>query len=253
MFRPFTRGSGWVVSLLLMLAASASAQDLRIESKVFLPDGGAPHENLTQLHQGVVYDYLTQPPEVTIFDPSSQRFIMLDSTRKMKSEIKLEKVESFAEQLRERASQDENPMLQFLANPQFQQQYAAAREEMVFDSPYLNYRLTTIKAPTQVIAQQYAVFASAYAKLNALTNPGSMPPQARLAINEALLKHQRLPADVKLTMLFRKQIQVRSEHKVHFRLLDEDMKMIRQTDEMFAKYKSVELGEYMTAERPTEE
>ena len=105
----------------------------------------------------------------------------------------------------------------------------------MFASPFLTYRISTVKAASDDIARQYLEFSNSYARLNAMTNPGSTPPFPRLKIDEALFLSHAIPTNVQLTLPARsrfggKPTVVRSEHSVNWRLLESDRQQIQEAE-----------------------
>jgi hypothetical protein len=120
---------------------------------------------------------------------------------------------------------------------------------LLFSSQFLTYRVSPTKANTDEIAQQFLDFSDSYARLNALTNPGSMPPLPRLAINAALFKTKSIPERVTMTMpsrqRFGKTTTMRSEHSIAWRLLESDLQKINEADDSLVTYTPVPLEHYL--------
>jgi NAD-dependent SIR2 family protein deacetylase len=76
-----------VVVTLAGMAAPLAADDFRIETKVYAGKDKVSH-NTTLFEAGYVYDYLSDPERVAVFDQHHGRFIVLDPVRKVKSEVK---------------------------------------------------------------------------------------------------------------------------------------------------------------------
>lgn len=242
------------------LCATAAAADFRIESKVFIDKQPVPRsENTTLFHNGIVYDYGKNPYEVTILDPAEgrSRIVLMSPRTKMKTEIKLADIETFVVGLKKAAAEAPAPFMQFLAAPTFKETFDPASRELVLDSEYMEYKLTTVAASTPEVAAEYRRFSDWYAKLNALTNVAAIPPFARMHVNSRLGDGKSLPVNVQLTL---KQVGpngrdliLKSEHKIAWRLYAEDQQRILQTDDMFVKYKTVDAKTYFQAAQPPED
>jgi hypothetical protein len=233
----------------VVIPGRAAADDFRIESKIFVGNAIAPSsENLTLFRGGQVYDFLTKPSETTVFDKPRGRVILLDPARKVRTEIKADKLLAFSEELKVWAARQSDPFLKFAADPRFEQKLDA-RGELLFTSEFISYRVATVKANTDAVAQQYLEFADSYARLNALTNPGSVPPLPRLAINAALFKTHVIPERVQMTMpahqRFGKATTLRSEHSIAWRLLESDLQRIDEADESLVTFTPVPLEHYL--------
>src|SRR5262245_28311693 len=76
------------VGCFCLIAASALAQDFRIDTEVFVRDQKEPViETLTLFSDGRVYDFLIGAQEITIFDPAHGHFTLLDPQRKLRCTV----------------------------------------------------------------------------------------------------------------------------------------------------------------------
>ncbi|HEY1065104.1 MAG TPA: hypothetical protein VGE52_03310 [Pirellulales bacterium] len=252
-------GGAAVLTVLALAAAPAVADDFRIESKVFANgEAKAVRENLTLFHRGIVYDYASNPLEITVLDPepSRARFILLNPARQQKLEIKLSKIEQLINDVR-KAGKDigpDKPFMKFVFDPKFSQDYDAAKKSLLLDSPWMEYKLSTAAAPTPLANDQYRQFSDWFAQLNAITSPTAMPPFARLQVNALLHQNGQVPADVKLTLKGiapkGKDMIFTSQHQVMWKLLEADMVRIQKTDDMFVKFTAMPPEEYFKEDAP---
>jgi hypothetical protein len=225
----------------MTLATTAVAEDFRIETKVFGRNRKEPiSQNVTLFRAGYVYDYLTVgPPRVTVFDQRGGRFVMLDTRRKIKAEVKTEDIRKLMDDLHDKAAKSSNPSLKFAADPQFEIEFSE-EGNLTLASQLMTYRLQTIAAPSDAAAQQYREFSDWYARFNTLANPGSMPQFPRLAVNAELAKRGLIPTAVELTA--RGHV-AQTEHYVTWRLLDSDHKRIAETENQLATFEEVDFSE----------
>jgi hypothetical protein len=233
------------------LQANAAADDFRIESKIYVGNQTEPSsESLTLFRGGQVYDFLSKPSETTVFNRPRGLVILLDPSRKVRTEIRGDRLTAFSDELKLWAAKQTDPLLKFAADPRFEQSLDPTGE-LLFNSPFINYRVGTTKANTEAVAQQYLDFSDSYARLNALTNPGSVPPFPRLAINAVLFKQQLIPEKVQMTMPARQRFggktTLRSEHSVAWRLLESDLSKISEADEQLVTFTPVPLEQYLKA------
>src|SRR5882724_2304530 len=121
----------------LVISGQAAADDFRIESKIFVGKESEPSsENLTLFRGGQVYDFLTKPSETTVFDKPRGRVILLDPARKVRTEIKADKLLAFSEELKVWAARQSDPFLKFAADPRFEQKLDT-RGELLFTSEFI--------------------------------------------------------------------------------------------------------------------
>ncbi len=225
-----------------------AAEDFRIETKVFVGRSKTPaSENLTLFQSGYVYDYLSTPDRVAVFDKPHGRFILLDPVRELKAEVKTDDVMVFAKRVRELAAKNSSAFMKFAADPDFETKFSQDGE-LTLASRYLTYRLKTEPAPSPEAADQYHDFSDWYARFNVMTNPGSTPPFPRLAVNAELASRGLVPTEVHLTVsgqagLGGRSTTMRTEHHVSWRLLESDVEKIAETANQLAAFKAAELAE----------
>jgi hypothetical protein len=184
---------------------------------------------------GRVYDYLSGPERVAVFDPSHGRFILLDPKRKLKTEVSADEVREFVESLHELAARSSNPVTKFAADPEFTVDFSE-EGELSLASAYINYKLQTVAAPTPTAAKQYHEFSDWYARFNTMANPGATPPFPRLAVNAELVKRGLIPTEVQLNI---RSVAMRAEHHATWRLLERDHSRITETANQMATFEEV--------------
>ena len=235
-------------------AARLGAQDFRIETKVFVGDEAEPvSENLTLFRAGVVYDYLAQPVEIAVFRRSpterDSRFILLDPDQRLRAEIRTERIRSILVDLKSWAASQSDPLLQFAANPQFQEYYDSRGGVLRLESDQMRYRLLTDTLKATAEATLYREFSDWYGRLAAVTHIGSLPPFPRLAANEALARHERIAREVQLTIPARRpsrntDLVLRAQHHVQWRLSKKDRQRLDETDRYLVAFRSVSFDEF---------
>ena len=231
-------------------AVAPGGDDFRIENQVFVGGQKEPRiRSTTIFHHGLVYDYLEDPAEVTIFDQQHGRFVLLDLTRRIKTELTTKQVLDFTERLKQWAQGQSDPFLRFLGDPHFDIQFDDESGELTLTSPWMTYRLTTGEVQSAATSRQYREFSDWYCRLNTMLNPGARPPFSRIAVNSALQEQERFAQAVHLTIkpsdgLLAKRLSVRSEHRLIGQLVESDRKRVAQTDQFIAMYTSVDFRDY---------
>src|SRR5438046_252777 len=120
--RPALRAAVLMLSLIVCGMRAARAEEFRIESKVFTAKEEAPvSESLTLFDDGRVYDFLSLPSEITLFDLSRGRIVLMDPDRKLRTELTTDELNTFIEQLRTRAARQTDRLLKFAADPKFEE------------------------------------------------------------------------------------------------------------------------------------
>ncbi len=241
-------------AMLLVLSQPALGDDFRIETKLFDGSGKKPlSTNTTLFDAGYVYDYLfigdrhTNPYRVTIFDQGHGRFVVLDPARKVKAEVKADEVRLFAETCQSMAAKSSRPLMKFAAEPAFEVDFDEDGM-LTLSSEFINYRLQTEPAGSAESAQQYRDFSDWYARFNSMSAPGSLPPFARMAVDDELARRGLVPVEVHLAIPS-KSVSMRSEHHVTWRLLPKDHKLIAETGHELATFKLVTFDKFQAPEQ----
>jgi len=235
-------------------SAAALADDFRIKTDVFATDSKiALSQNITLFRAGYVYDYLTHPQKantvdrVAVFDQQHGRFIVLDPARKVKAEVKTDDVLLFASKLQTLvAAKSSNAFTKFAADPEFEVDFSQDGE-LKMTSPHMTYELKTIPANTPEAAAQYREFSDWYGRFNTMSNPGSTPPFARMAVNAELARRGLVPTEVHLTVPRQRGVDataLRSEHHVSWRLLPKDAERIETTATQLTTFKLVDFDQF---------
>lgn len=263
-FFPRVETKPWFTALCLVASAvihfttPAFAEEFRIESKVFAIKGkeeSLTSESLTLFDDGKIYDFLSSPHEITLFDFSRDRIVLMDASRKVRSELSTDKLTTFAEQLRTRAIRQNDPLLQFCVDPKFEESPLSGGR-IKFASPLMTYQIKTQKVENPSVAHQYRQFSDCSARLNTMLHPGGLPPFPRLAINAALAKQEgRVPEQVEVTLapqnrLTGKPTVLRSEHTLVMKLMASDRKKIDEAGDDLVTFREVPLEDYL---RPIEQ
>jgi hypothetical protein len=219
------------------VSASAGAVDFRIETKLYSGKSKDPvSENTTLFRAGYVYDYLSDPVRVAVFDQAHGRFIVLDPLRKIKAEISTDEVQQLVDSLHDLAAKSSNSAMKFAADPHFDVT-KTPDGELTFASSHVTYRLKTEQASSPQAAKQYHEFSDWYARFNTMAHPGSGPPFPRIIINGELARLGLVPTEVHLNT---RSLSMRTEHGVSWRLLDSDHRRIAETANQLATFKLVD-------------
>jgi len=232
------------------LLPADAVDGFRIENRVFRAgDREAASRSTTIFHEGLVYDYLSEPSEVIVFDQQAGRFTLIDVGRHVRCELATSEVQSFVEQLVEAAAEQDDPFVRFLSAPELSERFDSATGVLTLSSSWLSYEAKTVADVDQVTVDRYRQFADWYARLNAMLNPGSPPPTARLALNAALARRGLLPREVSLTMTPKRgfpprRVKLRSDHQVVRPLAAMDLDRIAQTREFMRIFKLVGFQDY---------
>ncbi|MCC7084147.1 MAG: hypothetical protein IT427_03960 [Pirellulales bacterium] len=245
---------GKTTFVLLVLSALVStparSDEFRVESKVYSSEKTRPiSQSLTLFRAGRVYDLLSLPPEITIFDVANSRIVMIDSARQIRTEMETGELITFVEQLRIRASRQVDPLLKFAAEPKFAET-VDDDGRLSFVSHNLSYRIRGTRATSPVVAQAYREFADWSARLSARVLQGAQPPFPRLAVNAALERRGLLPEEVERSTSDSNRpkalpVVLHSEHKFEAQLYPADLKRIEEADKFAKDFEMTPLDQYL--------
>ncbi|HEY2882512.1 MAG TPA: hypothetical protein VGJ15_08765 [Pirellulales bacterium] len=233
----------------------AQADDFRVASKVVAgQDDTRKNEALSIFHDGQVYNFMTSPHEITIYNLPQSKIELLDPARQVRAEITIDQLATFVEKLRVLAARQTDPLLRFAAEPKFQAT-SGDKGWRTFESQLITYRVRTTMADDQKIAHAYREFADISARLNALVNPGSMPPMPRLAVNAALDQDGQIPEEVEVTLRLAKDPAekptiLHSNHLFKTGLAPSDSKLLDDAKQGLSSYKEIALDEYLKPQKP---
>jgi hypothetical protein len=234
-------------------ALPAAAEDFRIDNKVYVEGRKEPVSSSTTIfHDGVLFDFMQQPEEITIFNEAGKRFVLLDVRRKVSAELPLAAVTDFADRLRQRAEKSDEPLVKFQADPKFDEKFDPSTGDLTLSSPWMTYRIKTQNAETRELAAQYRKVSDWLARLNTVLNPGSRLPAPRLLVNEALAKRDLTAREVRLTTTAKKapsskDTAVRSEHRLSQQLTAADLARVKQAQQYATDFRPVGFDEYRKA------
>ncbi len=226
------RTVSWLLAAVFVVAASrnsVAAEAFRIETQIFVGEEEEPASKTTTLFQdGVVYDFLAKPEQTAVFRKPNGgkpgRFILLNDKERVQTEVSTDKLAGAMKKLRSWAAQQNDPFLQFAANPRFDETFDANDGKLVLASHLVTYTVETNPTQHQDALADYREFLDWYTQLNTLLAAGKLPPDPRLKLNDALARHKAIPAKVELKRAGEDPI--RAEHDFTWRLSQKDLQRI---------------------------
>jgi hypothetical protein len=234
------------------------AQDFRIETEVFRGDSTEPiSENLTLFSGNLILDFMLPtdrtrfPDEIVIYQSREKQFVLLDTRRKIKTEILEGEVLKIVAALQNSTLADDAN--RFLFQPGFEEHFDISTGRLTLESEQLTYEVRGERPRDDEQLHRYFEFISQFARLNA-TDPRRMPPFARLKLNNALKKYGIMPDEVRLTLVPSLNppadpIVLRTTHNVIAPLSDKDNKRIESAKRYWMDFKSVSLAEFRNFQR----
>ncbi|MBA62587.1 MAG: hypothetical protein CMJ76_09505 [Planctomycetaceae bacterium] len=237
-----------VVAAIFAIPSFVLANDFRMETEVFIEGGSRPAtKSLTLFNGNTVYDFLSGEQvqgEITVFDVSRGRFVLIDTDRKLKTTLTKDYLIKFLEQVKSQASED---VVSRFVSPKLAQKFNPSTKTVTVSSDHLTYQATGIPARWDPAIQKYRHFADWIARLNS-TRIGNLPPYSRFELNRVMAEQKLMPKTIQRTVMLdrvglRKQV-VRSEHNIHWQLTNSDRKRISSTGNLMAACKEVSVNEF---------
>ena len=239
------------VALLALVANAlpAAAQQMRIETEVFVDDQTEPvNHTVTLFDSNTVYDFVEQPPQITVFRPPtashSGSFIMLDLETKQRTEVPTERIAGLMKKLTRWAGEQDDKLLKFSARPEFEESFDEESGLLMLESPVWSYTVATVPVESAKALSRYREFTDWYTRLNTMMH-STPPPGARLKLNAVLAAHGVVPVEIRRTVES-EATTLRATHLFTWRLSREDRMRIDEAQSYLAKFKKVDNEEFLT-------
>jgi len=235
----------------LVATSDARAQEFKIENRVY--DGKSAVGGSTTIFAARTYDFVEVPAETVIYDAATKRFTLLDGKRQTRCELTAEQVADFCQRVAERAKTSDSSYVQFMAKPDFTEEFNVDNKELVLNSAFMTYKAKTVAARDLESLSRYQDFTYRQAQLNTVLVPGSQPPAARLKLHAALAQRQVMAEEVTLkraTVIPNFSRPLRAEHKIAWTLDDADRKRVADADQQAATFTPLPIAEFL---RPVSE
>ena len=222
-----------------------------IASEIYVDRKAEPvSRNLTLFAEKAVVDFSyaagsDEPREIVIFDMESGDVRLLDPIRGVQVAISEQQLLQLVHMLR----QDEylREKLNFLVEPMFDVQIE--EDAVTLASEFIQYACqgTVVDDRPQQMNSYYA-FLDQLTRLNA-TDPGKLPPFARLKLNEKIREARLMPNSVEVSIdlpaeLGKRAIHARSQHEVTWQPDSANSKLMVTAKKMLGEFEQVELEVY---------
>lgn len=247
------------LAALALLWCGARADDsfeMRVESEIFVDRGTTPvARSLTIFRDGLAWDFLDGPnsgeaAEIALHDPARERVVVIDAIRNVKTEIDSQRLERLSVSLATWARRSDDRLVRWAGGPDFDESCDEKARSLELSGPRVRYDVSFAEAPTPAAAELYRRFADTALLLKALLHPGGIPPFPRLAINKRIAAAGGIPESVGLEIDARNALLggrpqvLRSVHKMHPRLLANDLERIEDAEARVAVAEAVDVAAY---------
>jgi hypothetical protein len=253
--RSFARCHVTLLMLVFALATNsfASAESFRISTKIYVGEEGKKDtrlvsESTTLFQDGVVYDFLADGSQTAVFRKPANKegqFFLLNPDAQIQTELTTAQVTGAMQKIRNWAAKQRDPMLQFAADPKFEETYEPEAGRLILASHLETYTVTTAPVEHAEATAEYREFLHWYTQLNTLLHSGP-PPEPRLRLNDALARHRVLPKTVKLARNG-EDAPLRAVHEFTMRLSRDDEKRIDEVRTSRTSFRKVTNEEFLKA------
>ncbi len=261
---------------------TAQAQNFKIYTPLF--DMNAPQtspragqrqqpeivgRNQSYFHAGKAYDSMEAPQsdqQVLIYEPSAQRFTILNTSRGMATTISFEEIEHMVRAAEEKAQahvlqakgkeleqSSRNDMIEFQLRPSFHETFDRDKNTLTLKSAFMNYEVKCATPDSPERFEFYLKYCDWMARLNYLLHPQAPLPGPRLTLNGSLKKYKVMPTEVTLQAAIGAGIKLKAEHKIYGQLEPLDRERIHQwqtaleSDEIqhvpFSRFREIQLAD----------
>jgi len=248
--KPFALHVFTALWMLGLLPLWAGAQELRIETNVYADEQEEPiSHTVTLFESGTVYDFVDQPAQIIVFRPPTSshpgQFILLDLDSKKRTELSTDRIAGLMKKLNRWAAEQDNPLLKFAAQPEFQETFDEDTGALRLTSDPWNYTVATIPAENAEALARYREFTDWFTRLNTMLY-GAPPPGPRLKLNAALEEHGVVPVEIHRT-LDEDSTSLRATHLFSWRLSREDRGRLEKARRYLASFEKVDNKDFLAA------
>lgn len=245
-------------ALLTAGSSPASAVEFKVENSVYTTDqqGAEPaSRSITYFTADAVCDWMKEPAEVSIFDESAKRITLISVTNRTRTELSTADIETIVQKLEELATKNSDPLVKFCATPAFQKSFDKVSKEATFRSEWITYRLVLAPEADAEVVEKYRQSCDWLARLKFVLYPGSLPPAARIVVNQEMALQQAIPSQVFLTITSSKPglppTTFRSEHRIMRPLSETDHERLSHLRGALKDFKLVTFDQYRKAKDQT--
>ncbi len=229
-------------------SSTARAQEIRVYTTVRNLAAVGPNESadrapvvarsLTLFHAGKVYDYVDSAKEVTVYEPSHQRFQLLSEGRASKTEVAQSEVRRYLSLVEEeawkRVDEADLSWLKFQLRPEFDASFDKANVKLTLLGCNCRYDVEGVASATRGVTDTYLRFADAMAELNSVLHPRAMLPSPRLKLNEELRQRELLPIVVELQAELDRPLRLQARHEWTWKFSSSDRELISKWERSLA-------------------
>ena len=209
-------------------------------------------KSTTIFYDGLVYDFLGDHGQITIYDKAAGNFTLLDPSCRLKAVVTTETLAGDFERRKETFRKSNSPLQNYLAEPYFEENdYESESGLMYFRSPWVEYRFETVVLNDPAVSEVYYDYCRQLTLLN-IRCSGLPNPMIRHLLNQIIEQHRRFPGKVNMTLypkgkviISQHAIQAETTHTFVRRLQSADEAKIEQANRYRELFREVSLDDYL--------
>lgn len=231
------------------LLHAEAAEEFRIETDVFIGEEQQPvSQSVTIFEKEAVYDFAEKPAQIVVYRDATQEregeFILLNPEKRQRTVVPTSKVDTLMRKLADWATKQNDPIMQFSAQPVFQEGFSKNSGQLSLRSPQWSYEVRTTPANSKAALMRYREFTDWYARLNCMLH-STPPPGPRLILNQKFIKHEVVPEEIN-RRIAGQDVEVRAKHLFSWRLSREDHSRLDEARKYLASFEKVEAKEFLS-------
>lgn len=231
-------------------ARNEATRRFRIDNRWSSGDNAG--KSVTVFYDGLVYDFIGDNGQITIYDKAAGTFILLDPSCRLKALVTTQSLAEDCERQRDAFRKSDSPFQNYLAEPFFEENaYEAESGLMYFRSPWVEYRFETVTLDDPVVSEGYYDYCRQLTLLN-IRASGAPTPMIRNELNPVLEQNRRFPGKVVMTLYPRGKvifstvaIKAESTHTFVRRLQSTDESKVAQAERYRELFREVPLDDYL--------
>lgn len=238
-----------VAAVWVSLASLGNAADFQVVTRVFKGANPNPAATIQTVFKGSkVYDVATTAPrQATVIDYDSGYITLLDPQRQVKVTLKTQDVLQISTYLKMNGSFPNDPLWNFLREPEFQTKYDDQLRVLKLDGNPLIYEADLDMLDQQDAVDDYRRFCDWSAQLNFICGVGALP-QARLDLNAQICQRSAVPLEIRKIVRGANpanNMTARSTHAFQWALDVKVDQLVESIETDLDKAKSVTFEEYV--------
>lgn len=241
-----------VLAITTLSLPSICAQDFKIVSQIYGARDSAPiAQNLTLFSNGLAFDFqmegteIKPGSEIVIYDSRQRTLVLLNPSRKTRLDLSDIRLLKIVDGVRKETELDNRTS--FLVNDDYREELDLAAGRVTVASPNITYRAQGTQPKEVGNMPLYFQFLDSLTNSMA-TDPGKVPPFARIRLNRAIKRLGWFPSEVQFTAeqnsLFKEPLSMKSKHQMFDGLSDLDRARIKQAKSDWGQFKLVDLAEF---------